>query len=713
MGRYDWPGAPSEPRDDQLALRGNYLQRLWSHVADGLLGSAADDFYDLLAAMAQAALAEAELDRQRWLPIGPSVILRGQASRDPRVAGRVRDIRTSPDGSRVYAASANGGVWFSGDGGQGWAPLGGMATTPDRDARGRSANSLVMGCLYIEFGASADADVIYAGSGEPAFDYSAKGIPGGTSSGVGVLKLARTVTAALADPTGNPWEREAPNLTGAGIYRIVRDPDPAHPEQLIAATTLGLFKRDGPFVRNADWTRVSVAPFDAQNADRVFATDAAWVPAATAPAAAPTRLFVSLVNLGDTNRESAVYASQAGASGPFIKIPLAGYTQRKRLALGAVMPTAAAPTTHPQVVYVLSGQKNVSQLWRIDGTTARVVRGTPPQLFGGSRTVGGRVLETNDQSWYDMAVGADPSNPAVVYIGGSAEYGSSNWDASLYRGSVTGTAAADNFSFGFQIANVATPNTDGTFVGDGVHSDVHVVRVSDDGATVLVGCDGGVFASTSRGSPLSFSARNTGLAVTECGFVASHPVHPGLVAAGTQDNGVIRRVGDTVWTQQWRGDGGGVCFHPQPGREAFLVGQYTNVDWSGNGRRFDPPIERQGFPNDRFSKEQKRSLFYSGPAAVAGATAGKARLALGSYRVWLTDDWDPLAPAAPPMFWRTLPSTNDPYAAASANFSLDEIDESAGNVISIKWLDPGTLSGGVFLGARLLVLYERAIVRLY
>ena len=34
-------------------------------------------------------------------------------------------------------------------------------------------------------------------------------------------------------------------------------------------------------------------------------------------------------------------------------------------------------------------------------------------------------------------------------------------------------------------------------------------------------------------------------------------------------------------------------------------------------------------------------------------------------------------------------------------------------MISIKWLDPGTLSGGVFLGARLLVLYERAIVRLY
>jgi hypothetical protein len=712
MTHYEWPGSPPESRDDKLALRGNYFQRFWSHVADGFLRSAAEDFYDILAQLAEAPITEAELDRQRWLPIGPSVILRGQASGSPRVAGRVRDIKMSPDGSRIYAASANGGVWFSGDGGQSWAPLGGMATTPDRDARGRSGNSLVMGCLYVEFGANADADVIYAGTGEPAFDYSSKGIPGAKSGGIGILKLSRTVTAALADPTGNPWEREAPNLTGAGIYRIVRDPDSTHPQQLVAATTFGLFKRDGAFVRNADWASVNVAPFNVQKTDRVFATDAVWVPSATAPVAAPARLIVSLVNVGDTDRESAVYVSQSGTAGPFSKITLAGYTPRKRLALGAVMPIAGSPTTHPQIVYVLSGQKNISQLWRIDGTTAKVVRDTPPQLFGGTRTIGANTRETKDQSWYDMAVAADPNNPAVVYIGGSVEYGSSDWDASLYRGTVTGTAAADNFSFGFQAANVLAPNADATFIGFGVHADVHVLRVSDDGNTVLVGCDGGIFASTSGGGPLSFSARNTGLAVTECGFVASHPGHAGPVAAGTQDNGVIRRIGDTVWQyQDWGRDGGGVCFHPQPGREAFLMGQYTEVDWNGNGH-FDPPIEREGFAATRFATEKTRSLFYSGPAAVPGA-AGKARLAVGSYRLWLTDDWDPLSPAAPLMFWQTLPSARDPYAAASGNFGQDKIDESAGKVVSVKWLDRGTLSGTVFQSSKLLVPYERAIARVY
>ena len=79
---------------------------------------------------------------------------------------------------------------------------------------------------------------------------------------------------------------------------------------MVAATTFGLFKRHGVFGRNAEWQRVIIAPFNVANTDRVFATDAVWVPAATLPVAAPARLFVGLVNLGDTNRENAVYVCE-------------------------------------------------------------------------------------------------------------------------------------------------------------------------------------------------------------------------------------------------------------------------------------------------------------------------------------------------------------------------------------------------------------------
>ncbi len=706
MARYDWPGSPPRASEDKLAARTTYFQRIYGGFTDGLLEDAGIAFRDLLASLAEHGMTPEQADLQRWLPIGPSAILRGQATNNPRVAGRIRDIKRSPDGNRLYAASANGGVWFSSDAGQSWSPLGGMATTPDLNARGRSANSLVIGCLHVDFGANADADTIYAGTGEPTAYYRDNAVPGGKSGGIGILKLTKTVSAALADPSGNPWEREAPNLIGAGIFRIVRDP--ANANTLVAATTLGLFTRSGAFVRDAEWTRVAKPPFNTQNTDGVLATDAVWVPAATAPAAAPARLFVAMVNLGRTNAESAVYVSENGVAGntPFEKISLPTYDDRQRIALAAAMPLAATPTTHLQIVYVLSSAgKNSPRLWRIDTKTARVVRNLPPPLFGGTRAVGG---ETNDQSWYDMAIAVDRSTPTVVYLGGSTERGTSGWNASLYACTVSGTAAANNFALDFLPANNQRPWTDATFIGDGVHADIHSIVVSENGNSVVVGCDGGIFISTVGGIAAAFNARNNGLAVTECGFVSSHPGHAGPVAAGTQDNGVIRRIGDTIWERTpWGGDGGGVHYHPQPGREAFLIGQYTHVHWNGNGH-FDPPIER---PGARVKEEARRSLFYSGPAAAPGATAGKARLALGSFRLWLTDDWDPLSPTPPLMAWRTLPTARD--AVYERNFDMDRLPNGTGNVVSVKWLNTGVLDGTRFRDSQLIVLYERAIARVF
>ena len=111
----------------------------------------------------------------------------------------------------------------------------------------------------------------------------------------------------------------------------------------------------------------------------------------------------------------------------------AGLRERKASGTRPVMPVAATPTTHPQIMYVLSGA-NSPQLWRVDATMAKVVRNLPPPLFGGTRNIGANARETNDQSWYDMAVAVDPSNPQQVFIGGSVEYGTTDWDASLYRG---------------------------------------------------------------------------------------------------------------------------------------------------------------------------------------------------------------------------------------------------------------------------------------
>ena len=66
----------------------------------------------------------------RWVPIGPSVVRRGQAVDRPRVSGRIRDLAVHRDGTRAYAATARGGVWYTDDGGSTWAPVGAWPSPP-------------------------------------------------------------------------------------------------------------------------------------------------------------------------------------------------------------------------------------------------------------------------------------------------------------------------------------------------------------------------------------------------------------------------------------------------------------------------------------------------------------------------------------------------------------------------------------------------------
>ena len=58
-----------------------------------------------------------------WVPIGPLGAVLGQAAPKPVVSGRVQDLAVSKDGQRVYLATANGGVWRTGDSGRSWEPM--------------------------------------------------------------------------------------------------------------------------------------------------------------------------------------------------------------------------------------------------------------------------------------------------------------------------------------------------------------------------------------------------------------------------------------------------------------------------------------------------------------------------------------------------------------------------------------------------------------
>ena len=128
----------SEARETTKAARRGHAAERWQHLALRQGDYDATELSDAIAAKLAKPAPKSRRrkgvpkgfptdDTSRWVPIGPSVVRRGQGTGRPRVVGRVRDLAVSPDGKRAYAASARGGVWYSGDGGGSWSPVGGWA----------------------------------------------------------------------------------------------------------------------------------------------------------------------------------------------------------------------------------------------------------------------------------------------------------------------------------------------------------------------------------------------------------------------------------------------------------------------------------------------------------------------------------------------------------------------------------------------------------
>ena len=638
---------------------------------------------------AMARTAPVASDPFLWLPIGPSVVLAGQAGGRPRVAGRVRDVAVSSDGRRIYAGSANGGVWYSDDAGESWVALGGFTVSGAPPTLDTPSGVLTCGCLQVRFDAGNNPalDEVIVGTGE--LTSRRAGTPGSYNGGVGVLR-------AVGPATGVAWALEGGNLATQGIYRIASDP--AAPATLVAATSQGLFTRSGG--PQAVWAAVVVAPFGGVG---LICTDVLWVPP---QGLIPARLYVALVDTATVATD--VWVSLNGLAGPFnnVGVPLpagvGGNAQRMSL--------AGAPSD-ASVVYVLG---NGNTLWRIDFPAPpplpavapppllRQVQRVPPNLLGG-------------QDDYNQAIAVHPTRPERIVIGGATELADGQWSASLYLGNVQ--LSGGSYRFGFT-ANAASTVSDDSFIGHGVHADIHAARFVPVGAEVQlwIGCDGGLFRSLrgdddNRVVKHSFISRNNGMATLQCGYLAGHPAVDGHLLAGTQDNGTIERIGVNLWRVrgQLLGDGGGVVMNPAQPQQ--FAGQYTLSLWSDGGSSgpgFRQPVLRNtgagATATGAEKAEDSGAGFYSGADAVRVPgvlpAPDTARLAIGTHRVWFSPDWG--------RRWRTLPSLRDPMAVGGVqNTNVDPCmltggtpDFVNGCVVALRWATP----------ARLYALCERAVL---
>jgi hypothetical protein len=454
----------------------------------------------IAAAAAPAPGAPAIPGQKNWAPLGPSVVINGQAQGLPAIGGRVSGIAVVPGGQVVYAASANGGVFRSDDGGMSWTALMDAFNVAPTDF---ASTSLACGAIAIDL---RDPRRVYVGTGE-----------GDTNS-----IFARRVTSALpayrgigpirSDDGGKTWKREAtaagsPTLGGKAFFALAVDP--TNRENVVGATSDGLYQRvpksggDYEWVQRRPGIHSSVKVTSSGGTTLFFAAE--W----------GKGVFRSSNGQDWDSVDTGFPTSDVG-----------------RIALG-VQPSNTG------LVYALVANTDGALLgvYRLDGAGGAWKKiANPPDVLpvdsqGGS------------QGDYNLAIAVDPSDPDLIYLGGSYYADGQYWPASVWRCRVNAVAS------GYRMT--------GDSIGVNAHADVHVlVHTPDNPQELWVGCDGGIFVNRAARDSSNFASRNNGLACLCPNFFAQHPTDPNVLFCGLQDNGTARTQGGPIWRHVNWGDGG-------------------------------------------------------------------------------------------------------------------------------------------------------------
>jgi hypothetical protein len=695
MSRYQWPHPPAglspiRLRDDPAARAGHNSTRLRTGLGQQAQEALAASRQLRVVSTSGGGQSNATVSRAPasnntflWQPLGPAALLNGQAAGNPWVSGRVNALQASDNGQRLYIASANGGVWYSGNAGGRWESVGGLAATQTAGIN-RPAQRNACGALLVVFGATQALDVVFLGTGEIYHEPS--GSPGSSEGGVGILVANHSIAPGVNDP----WVREAPNLVGTGVYRLARDPAGGANATVVAATRKGLFQRPVAPGPGVNWALVAGSPFDSF---RGPCTDALWTPAHNG---APPRLWV-WVSSGDGDQQGLWVRDNGGTD--FERVPLVAGSPHTYSAERASL----AAATPPALVYVLNSRGgNDAHLFQVrnkpiagtDRPDAEAVTGTP------------NVVHT--QGDYNLALAVDPSNRSRVVLGGSflgdaavpaelalvqaPDGGTFGFDAAIVVGDVLRDAGTGRLRYG-------TAVLPWKMIGLGTHADVHDLVYTDGGLALWAACDGGVFVANRPNTGLAygiaaFRASNRGLSISEPNFIACHPNLEGYVLCGLQDNGVAQRLSNSVWNEVVRADGGGVILDAnQPDR---WLAQYTNGQWSSSSAFYSAgPLWRTNAlgQGGLTQPESDNSAFYSAGDCVRNERVlGPAlrynfsQIILGTTQLWTTEDFG--------ANWVSLPSATDTIASGS---NVDQLGQA---IISARW--QGTDTAWVLTASRVL-----------
>jgi uncharacterized repeat protein (TIGR01451 family) len=553
-----------------------------------------------------------------WSGIGPNPIVQYQRSGAPAaMSGRIGALAIRKDGTFILGA-AQGGIWTY------------SQATGTWTNRTDSLPSLSTGALAV---APSNDLIVYDGTGEGALSgdsYFGNGILKSTNGGVtwahvsGDYFQGVSISRLAVDP-GNARHLYASVLRGRGGDRRVSPP---------TNSAFGVWEsKDGAVT----WKLVMPAP-----ANSLGATELRMDPQN------PKILYTSFWS-------DKIYKSTDGGKNwaPIMNgLPAdADYaTGLTRFAIGLSHPNKQEKA----VLYTgfdwfdPSGHRNSRIFKSTDEGANWAVAGFGT---GADRIIG----YCGTQCFYDNVVEADPTNPNIVFIAGQV-------------GAVGG-------------AIYRSDDGGGTWknLGYDQHPDYHALAFDPkNSANVLVGSDGGVWYSTTRGGrPNATDAlsandwqdlngtvvvdpstgaivvmHRTNLQITQFDSIGVVPQAPNRFWGGVQDNGTLRKSsGSQTWFDVASGDGGQVLVNTADtscalGGACFVYGTYFNISpyrYTDGGNFFTNKFITNGLDTT------ERSDFY--PPFVMNQL-NPNQLFLGSYRLYRTDT--AMAPSASDVHWTAI-----------------------------------------------------------
>ncbi len=539
-----------------------------------------------------------------WVGLGPKPIAELARSTNSLVAmnGRIGALAIRQDGTWILGA-AQGGIWVFDFDTNTWVPKTGALGE-------ENIPSLAIGALAV---APSNDLIVYAGTGEGA-------LSGDSYFGNGVLK---------STDGGDTWSHVSGDyFQGVSISKLVVHPTDANILYAAVLRGRGGSHRTTPTVHSkygvwkstdggVSWTLLNVA----KKQDQLNgATDLAIDPQN------PNILYASL--WGD-----AIYKSTNGGNSwsPIMNFGLpspdfAASLTRFSIDLSHPNPGGSG-TLYAGFDWVDANGYNPSRVFKsTDGGASWTM------LPGGSDP--DKVEDyCGGQCFYDNVIEVSPDDENVVFAAGQFDYGIGS--GGIYRSDDGGMTWKN--------------------LGWNQHPDFHALAFDpSDTNNVLIGSDGGVWYSASRGgrpsasdplSAVTWVGQNThGLQIAQFSSIATVPQDPGgIFWGGTQDNGTQQGFSSQVWYDMTSGDGGQVLVDPTdegatcpsgfPGPICFIYGTYYGIspyriDDGGYYLNNNSYI-RQGInTNDR-------SEFYI-PFVMNQENTNQ--LFLGTYRLYRTDN---------------------------------------------------------------------------